>query len=419
MNLQKIKRYFGTFLGYQPFSWGSLFLVLGGYWVFFYIGKQEYDHLLVIVGAVAFALILIAFFGTILGAVYISLKLREQKTGKPIEIMEGYSCNTGFSIGIPWWLPLAQCRWKWIEPDVKVQIQSRDEQVHFIRRGSWKEITRKFFISDPFGMFRIYFEHKSTRDLLVKANPGKLEAPIFAMGMQDGGDMPHPMGKPFGDRVDLRMYAPGDPVRYIIWKIYARTGELVVRRPEKALQPAERVLAYLITSPKDSACAGAAQATIKAQSLGRSWRFGADGSKEIVEDKGKATDLITRSANSEDQEGENLNGFIREASDDQFRSLIVFAPPHLGGWVDRVIEASHSVKLMVVIGIDGFIKPKNFARLKNFIIAREDSPYSCVLNKETLYEVLKKLHEANIDVQIADRQTGHVADSHSIQKVLA
>ena len=419
MRFQKIKNFLWKVLGYQPFSWGSLLLIAGGVWTFFYIGKKEYDHLLVIVAAVAFGIIFLGFLGTILGAVYIRLRLREQKLGDDIEIVEGFSCQTGFVLNIPWWLPLAQCRWEWLKPDVEVEIMPKGERVLFVRRGSWSSITRQFWISDPFGIFRIRFVHQSARELLVKANPGRLEAPVFALGMQDGGEVPHPMGKPFGDRVDIRNYAPGDPVRYIIWKIYARTGELVVRKPEKALQPADRVLAYLISHPKDSACAGAAQATINAQSLGQSWRFGVDGSLQIAEEKGIATDLITQSAMSEAPSGEGLLAFLQAASDDRFRSLIVFAPPVVGSWLKEVITASKKVQVMVVIGIDGLMKPVRFNRIKGFVFPQEESPYSCILQKESLQEVLQELYDANISVQIADRKSGHIADAKVFQRVVA
>jgi hypothetical protein len=389
----------------------------GAYWSFSKIGVDELDYVLVVVGAVSLALVILGVLGTILGAVYVFFLLRTHKNEKDIRIVEGFSCQTGFSLVIPWWFPLVQCTWRWHNPKMPIEIKDAGERVVFPRRGHWLKVEREFWISDLFGICRIRFTHESNIDLLVEANTGKLEAPIFALGMQDGGDIAHPMGKPYGDRVDIRAYAPGDPVRYILWKIYARTGELVVRNPEKALQPAERILAYLISSNRDSASAGAAQATINAQGSRADWKFGADGSGSIVEDVQQATDLITRSADAKTNQGELLAEFIHGAHDERFQSLIVFGPPEEGEWIDRVIMQRTKINISVVIGIDGFLPTKRFARMNTFLFKEEERPYRCVLSHDSLIRILSRLQAANIRVQIADRNTGSLVSAEQLQRV--
>ena len=226
-----------SIIGYQPFSWGSLILLLGAYWSFIKIGRDELDYILIVVGAISLSLVILAVFGTLIGTLYAVVTLRKYRQAKDIRIVEGFSCQTGFHFSIPWWVPLVQCRWRWVNPNVSITIEKDGETVSFPRRGHWKNIQREFWISDIFAICRVRFVRDMNIDLLVEANIGKLAAPVFAIGMQDGGENPHPMGKPYGDRVDMRNYAPGDPVRYILWKTYARTGELVVRTPERALQP--------------------------------------------------------------------------------------------------------------------------------------------------------------------------------------
>ena len=417
--LYRLWRFIWKVLGYQPFSWGSLLLLAGAYWSFSKIGVDQLDYVLIIVGAVALGLLVVAFLGTCGGAVYTVLCLREHKNEKDIRIVEGFPCQTGFVLNMPWWFPLVQCSWRWTKPDIAIEIFQSGERVVFPRRGHWEKVEREFWISDIFGICRIRFVHESNVDLLVQANMGKLEAPVFALGMQDGGDQSHPMGKPYGDRVDIRMYAPGDPVRYILWKIYARTGELVVRKPERALQPAERMLAYLIAAPRDSASAGAAQATIQAQGGRSDWKFGADGSSSIVTDVQQAQDLITRSAASEKQQGEQLGSFLREAQDERFQSLIIFAPPQDGSWIEHVLEQAKKINVSVVIGIDGLVPSKRFGRLRNFVFTQDVSPYSCQLQYHELIQVMTRLRVANISVQIADRRTGSIVDAVQMQKVFS
>ena len=95
-------------LGYQPFSWGSILLLAGAYWSFSKIGVEQLDYVLIIVGAVALGLLLVALLGTCSGAFYTLINLREHKNEKDIRIVEGFPCQTGFVLKMPWWFPLVQ-----------------------------------------------------------------------------------------------------------------------------------------------------------------------------------------------------------------------------------------------------------------------------------------------------------------------
>ncbi|RMD85406.1 MAG: DUF58 domain-containing protein [Candidatus Dadabacteria bacterium] len=49
-----------------------------------------------------------------------------------------------------------------------------------------------------------------------------------------------------GDPFDLKPYHPSDGMRKILWKIYAKTGELISRHPEKSMTPEGKVALYAI-----------------------------------------------------------------------------------------------------------------------------------------------------------------------------
>lgn len=66
--------------------------------------------------------------------------------------------------------------------------------------------------------------------------------PIFADGQtvqvsrrKDEGDLMDPLGS--DDFVDIREYTPGDPVRDIIWRSFARSDEVVVKRYASYMDP--------------------------------------------------------------------------------------------------------------------------------------------------------------------------------------
>ena len=48
-----------------------------------------------------------------------------------------------------------------------------------------------------------------------------------------------------GDNYDLKAYHPSDGLRKVVWKIYARTGELLARHPEKSMTPEGKVLLFV------------------------------------------------------------------------------------------------------------------------------------------------------------------------------
>ncbi|MEC7983653.1 MAG: DUF58 domain-containing protein [Myxococcota bacterium] len=415
--LQLTRKYLHIFTGYFPFYFGSLILGFGAFWAYREIGNNQRDYILVLVGACALCLILLGFLSTILGAIYLKIYLARFPFTANISIMEGLRSQTGFRLRLPWWLPLVQCEWRWVEPDVKVELIDDLETTTFLRRGLWDSVMREFVLGDNFGICRIRFRQEVASSVGVEANPGKLQSPMLALGMQDGSDLSHPLGKPYGDKVDIRNYAPGDPVRYILWKIYARTGQLVVRKPEKALQPADRVLAYLISAKDDAAAAGAVTATISGQTLGRDWKLGTDGFPAAVQDREEAKNIIIKSAQASPGQAADLSAFIDDASDSLYQNLLVFAPPSQGNWIDRVIEQSRRINISVIIALDGIQGTRALGSWRRYLFSEEHNPYSCTADKEQLKPIVEKLQAAGIAVKVADRQSGAVIDSTLLYQV--
>src|SRR5207302_1043248 len=90
-------------------------------------------------------------------------------------------------------------------------------------------------------------------------------------------EMEHPRGKPDGELIEMRSYAPGDPMRMILWKVYARTGQLLVREPERAVARCQKSLVYFVAGSGDSASAGVARTALETGLFGPDFVFGADG----------------------------------------------------------------------------------------------------------------------------------------------
>lgn len=136
---------------------------------------------------------------------------------------------------LPWLR--AQGSWEGFESSqivVKYDDQGQ-ESVLISRRGYADSLTRRIELADCLGLTSVTVElPRLHRDVIFF--PGqcgvvdKSEIPTL-LGY---GDECVAIGEPDGDRVEIREYQQGDPTRYILWKIVARTGgrKLYVRTPE-------------------------------------------------------------------------------------------------------------------------------------------------------------------------------------------
>src|SRR5437773_8099985 len=97
---------------------------------------------------------------------------------------------------------------------------------------------------------------------------GGLDHAPMLRSLAGGEEISHPLGELTGDRVDMRRYVAGDPLKLALWKIYARTGVLMVRTPERAIAPTLRVAAYLPSAIGDEPAAAAARVAIQRGLLG-------------------------------------------------------------------------------------------------------------------------------------------------------
>ena len=70
---------------------------------------------------------------------------------------------------------------------------------------------------------------------LVYPKPVFQDFPQSTSGRRDEGELIDPFGS--DDFSDIKSYLPGDPVKHIIWRSYARSDELVVKRYASFVEP--------------------------------------------------------------------------------------------------------------------------------------------------------------------------------------
>ena len=110
-------------------------------------------------------------------------------------------------------------------------------------RGHYRTGPLMVRTTDPFGLVRLDRTFTATSEVVVAPQ-------VFELTRADGGGSggsagearPRRIGLMGADDVLVREYRQGDDVRRIHWRSTARSGELMVRREEQALDPSTTVL---------------------------------------------------------------------------------------------------------------------------------------------------------------------------------
>lgn len=140
------------------------------------------------------------------------------------------------------------------------------ESTPFPHRGAWRTHSLSTQFGDRFGLTRNTWEmplggasQKSTtadsaplgQVIRIRPHPYLTEKLPIITSAHRPGDLLSEIREPQGDLFDLKRYAPGDSMRRIAWKIYARSGELISRHPEPSISPDGQVVAFVLATPMD------------------------------------------------------------------------------------------------------------------------------------------------------------------------
>lgn len=351
--------------GYVPLSVPGLILILTLLAGFHYFGSKQNDYVLMVTGGALLAAAALDIGVVILTAIFLGVCFRRQTKAQE---SQGYRLEmltdsyTPSARTLPRFLPPLieasthilnppdfDCEWR-RNPDKR-----RQEWLVSSKRCQLEEnfrLVRRVIVKDVLGFAALDWEQKEPLSLVVAPRPLPVQAQSILRARFTGDDVPDHRGEPKGDRVDMRRYSPGDPPRLLLWKVYARTGKLMVRVPENAITTAPRTCAYLVAGEGDEVLASLARTIIEENLLGQGWLFGADGSEKSVTHRTEAIRLIARSGNPGTQTGAGLSAFLDKAHGEGFGSCLVLVPPTDGDWVEKVAaslsRSAISVTLLTV-----------------------------------------------------------------------
>jgi len=134
------------------------------------------------------------------------------------------------------------------------------EELTFPHRGRWCIGSMVIEFKDRLGIsfFSWEISHED-KPVILKVKPHLVDTstvPVISSRQRSGDTLPdhdRRQGEPF----DLKPYHPSDGMRKILWKVYARSGELLARHPEASMTPEGQVIIFALANKHEDAVCGA------------------------------------------------------------------------------------------------------------------------------------------------------------------
>ena len=354
-----------------PFTLLGLALLVLGVTGFYYLGIRSFDFV-VRAGAVTAGAVLVVDLLLVLAGELVSRhRVRAVLTLSMVQSGDGDSVSavpmvmtanrwgrTGLEFrGLRLW-PLVDISMQWLEPagvDARLKTKGLElaETVVFHERGRADHITRRFTVSDPFGIVRISFRVGQAASITVQPDILDVRA-IQDFTDTTGEGYSHPLGKPVGDYVEVRPYVWGDPLRLVVWKAFARTHKLLVREPERSYAPRHMVGVYFVAGPGDEPSAAAARSFVEKRLPDTGYLFMADGAVSPVNAVDQVIDQLIDSITFRDRGGTGLEHFWGVLNQVPVSAMVMFVPPIPGRWMDPVKAFAHKLGVapVFITGID-------------------------------------------------------------------
>ncbi len=432
---QRLKQLARRVADVVPTTWRGVFIALFSVTALWRYGYGNLDLLLFVTGISGLVLVLLSSITAVASTLYLRRHIEGAALG--VRSLEaGSLIRTGFRMPALGAVPLVRIAWRWLEPaDVEVRIRRRGrvllEEVVARRRGQVTGIRRRFTVGDAFGLAAVSWQRSDPGQLTILPYVGRLKNMPVIQPMAAAEGLPHPMGAPEGDRMEIRRYVPGDSVRNIMWKTFARTRQLNVRTPEKSIDRSRKTVAYLLTGAGDEPAAAAARVALESEVLGVGWLFGADGTTEPAENLEAALAAIARSRSYRQKmrsnggtggsaNGQGAAGGTTTAGLAAFLDLngvrgethcMVFAPARPGDWTAKALAATRkfSGAVSFVLGTDGVVQRGATPLWRRFLFVEEAISG---VTTDQLGEIMRAFSSSGCSTLVVDRASGRAFSDH-------
>lgn len=328
--------------GFLPLTPAGLLLLAAALSALYFRGYQRLDLVALATGVSIFAVWSLTAMSVVCSFFWYRSRVAKLTPPSSLDLVSGREVSSGFAVPIWRFLPLIQLRWEAVGLDAETAVifqQGRQREfVRCHRRCLHFSQSRRFTVSDTLGLSSMSWELTTGESVRVLPHPGRLGKPEILLSLISGDDISDPRGDPTGDRVDMRQYQHGDPMKFILWKVYSRTGRVMVRVPERALAARPRACCYLLSGPDDEATAAVARVLLEQRLLGEAWRFGADGREGHAVTVEEALNRVAESGNTTALNSTGLEQFMQQAEGEGFGFCLVLSPPGDTAYASRIID---------------------------------------------------------------------------------
>ncbi len=406
----RVKDFVVSCCHWLPISVRGVVLVAASLVALRYLALQQHDRL--ILAACAGSLFLFIVFSLAVLSVALWLRFAHLSVDANVDAMESVPRPTGLVLAFVPSIPciVIDIRWvncKGIDVTLVRQHDGFQETIVPRQRLQRSEVIRQFEVSDLFGLSRVQFQRTFLQSVRVEPMPAAKCSITQIRRDQQGDDLAHPGGKPHGDLIEMRHYRPGDPLKLVLWKHYARTRQLLVRQPENSIACLSQTIACLVAGPGDQASAGVARTVVtELTQAGEEILFQADGSSTATDSSLEAIQQIIQSADSQHHGGNVVAAIAKMVHGNTLQHCIAFVPSQPGPWIDRVLagQAVCRLKIDAIIGVDDAPVPSHSRLIPTWAYHRDVDG----MQPNGVAVVVERLSAAGISTRVIHRRSGQI-----------
>lgn len=368
-----------------------------------YFGKEHSDLVSSVLGASLFIMLLYFLFSLLLAAPHIKRKITistEDFTSDFISKRENRSGFKSNALRIP---PLFQLTIKRAIANrevlhtthvLKNSTRTPDnlplfmDTMFFPHRGIYHTAGYEIELRDILGLTSRSWLHEAPGQYKVYApNADIAPLPIMAASSQLG-DTQTAQNNKSGDLFNLRAYQPGDSLKRILWKVYARSGELIVREPEPAIVPEGEVALYVLAQKREDSvvsCALSYMKTLERQNI--LYRSGFLGSISVSSDYDTA---LQQSIESIPEDTERTHTERSHNAKNHIEALNTFTD-YISSLRNSKMEPHH-----IVLFVSESVIKQDLSKRANLAEAREHS-----LGQKILSDIMRQAEALHLQLHIA------------------
>ena len=226
-------------------------------------------------------------------------------------------------------------------------------RLHFPHRGIWKLVRVECLLRDRFHFTAFRWDPNLGHCFRVKPQTVSAGDVPAVSSCHRSGDVAIDLMSRAGDPFDLKRYHPSDGMKKILWKVYAKSRQLISRHPEASFTPEGQVAIYVVAEAREDAPCSAAVAYMRMlEELDLELFLSASSFYEGVfaRSSEQAVDMLIESAwEKSDPAGgmmRCLAGLERELPDTRLDRLIIFASLERLTYPDGCRDLEHLADLL-------------------------------------------------------------------------